>query len=707
MKKAIFFLLLAVNLFAINCGDFTGEFKTYNGHYYAITGTKMSFNNAKNFASANGGYLAIPNNAGENNFIKGIVGSNNEAWIGIYDPNYTQTLCFTNNCYSTSRSRFKTVQGASLSFQNWDSTDIENQFMENDDTVDSFNKPIISVLGEHWALMSGNTGLWRDWGTHFFTGENPSIEKAVIEFDSKPTCFNDPSNVTGEITGRVCNSQVWDTVLGVQDGTTTECLQDINRIEYCPQSLAECSQSWDYDNGYSVSGVGQVVDYTNKITTSTSATFGGSFTDRITKRNSKWWTGNSFGLWSTIQINNGAVSGGSFYMSDGDSSYPVPNEEVLGYVSKTSFTNSDRITKRNSKWWTGNSFGLWSTIQINNGAVSGGSFYMSDGDSSYPVPNEEVLGYVSKINQTLYSCSSGTLVGSTCETSNCPNGYTATTGTETAKGQCKTNQNYTYYTYLCNSGYTPINSGGNTGKTDPNATTTNTLTSDLNSSTPPLNNCKKEKFTCLSNAQRPCALVNNKMQCSPFPCVGNSDFENLGTVEGQNDKNNSGWNNEGSCAGQLYIFNGEDKRCRLKDKFFGLTGGGCCDKDKVFMGLIACKDNEKILAKKRNNDLCHYVGQYCSKKLKFLGCVQTSESYCCFSSKLGRIIQEQGRPQLGISWGSGDSPNCRGFTPDEFQKLDFSKLDFTEFAKDIQTKTTNFNNIGGFVQNKVQNFFQQ
>ena len=105
MKKAILFLLLAVNLFAINCGDFTGEFKTYNGHYYAITGNKMSFQNAKNFAQANNGYLAIPNTLAENNFIKGIVGSNNEAWIGIYDPNYTQSLCFTNNCYSTSRNR--------------------------------------------------------------------------------------------------------------------------------------------------------------------------------------------------------------------------------------------------------------------------------------------------------------------------------------------------------------------------------------------------------------------------------------------------------------------------------------------------------------------------------------------------------------------------------------------------------------------------
>lgn len=661
MKKAILFLLLAVNLFAINCGDFTGEFKTYNGHYYAITGNKMSFQNAKKFAQANNGYLAIPNTLAENNFIKGIVGSNNEAWIGIYDPNYTQSLCFTNNCYSTSRSRFKTVKGTSLSYQNWDSTDIENQFMEHDDTVDSMNKPIISLLGEHWALLSGNTGLWRDWGTHFFTGENPALQKAVIEFDTKPTCYEAPSTVTGEITGRVCNSQVWDTVLGVQDGTTAECLSDKNNIEYCPQSLAECGQSWDYENGYSTYGVGSVVDYANKT--------GSVNVVNATKEK-------IFGLGKII------VSGGV------QASFPCG--AALNAMASSGYSPATSTYP----------------YAIPSGIPT--KYFTRCGLGYGPWYNDAVEVLVAEIG----TCPSGYTLRADgkCQISTiaCPSGYTETTGTETAKGQCKTNQNYTYYNYMCNSsGFTPTNSGGNTGKTDPNTTTTNTLTSDLNSSTPPLNNCKKEKFTCLSNAQRPCALVNSKMQCSPFPCVGSSDFENLGTVEGQNDKNNSGWNNDGQCAGQLYIFNGEDKRCRLKDKFFGLTGGGCCDKDKVFMGLIACKDNEKILAKKRNNDLCHYVGQYCSKKLKFLGCIQTSESYCCFSSKLGRIIHEQGRPQLGISWGSGDSPNCRGFTPDEFQKLDFSKLDFTEFARDIQTKTTNFNNIGGFIQNKVQGFYQQ
>lgn len=39
----------------------------------------------------------------------------------------------------------------------------------------------------------------------------------------------------------------------------------------------------------------------------------------------------------------------------------------------------------------------------------------------------------------------------------------------------------------------------------------------------------------------------------------------------------------------------KDNRCRSKDKFFGLTdgGGGCCDNDKVFIGLIPCKEDEK------------------------------------------------------------------------------------------------------------------
>ncbi|WP_229239094.1 hypothetical protein [Campylobacter volucris] len=33
--------------------------------------------------------------------------------------------------------------------------------------------------------------------------------------------------------------------------------------------------------------------------------------------------------------------------------------------------------------------------------------------------------------------------------------------------------------------------------------------------------------------------------------------------------------------------------------------------------------------------------------------------------------------------GSPKSPDCRGFAPEEFQKLDFSEIDLSEFIADI------------------------
>ena len=68
----------------------------------------------------------------------------------------------------------------------------------------------------------------------------------------------------------------------------------------------------------------------------------------------------------------------------------------------------------------------------------------------------------------------------------------------------------------------------------------------------------------------------------------------------------------------------------------------------------------------------HFVGCYCKRDFPHIGCVQESDVYCIFNSKMGRIIQEQGRLQLqrftpGGKWGSANSPNCWGFSPEEFQ----------------------------------------
>jgi conjugal transfer mating pair stabilization protein TraN len=100
------------------------------------------------------------------------------------------------------------------------------------------------------------------------------------------------------------------------------------------------------------------------------------------------------------------------------------------------------------------------------------------------------------------------------------------------------------------------------------------------------------------------------------------------------------------------------------------------------MELMTCDPSEQNLSMQKGAGLCVNLGPFC--KSKFLGkCVEKGEGYCCFNSKLARIIQEQGRPMTGRSWGDPKNPDCSGFTADEFEKIDFGKLDLTEFVNDI------------------------
>src|SRR3546814_3112505 len=74
---------------------------------------------------------------------------------------------------------------------------------------------------------------------------------------------------------------------------------------------------------------------------------------------------------------------------------------------------------------------------------------------------------------------------------------------------------------------------------------------------------------------------------------------------------------------------------------------------------------------------CHKGGTYCSSS--FLGICKTRRTaYCCFESKLSRILQEQGRIQLSKPWGAPKKEQCLGFTIEEFARLDLSLMDFTE-----------------------------
>ena len=129
------------------------------------------------------------------------------------------------------------------------------------------------------------------------------------------------------------------------------------------------------------------------------------------------------------------------------------------------------------------------------------------------------------------------------------------------------------------------------------------------------------------------------------------------------------------------IFTGEEHQCSKHI----LSFKDCCGSGKGWgksLGLGGCSAREKLLQEKRKERLCHYVGTYCAKKV--LGkCVKKKSSFCCFGSKLLKAFQEQGRVQIHLGWGEPKHPMCRGFTIEEIQRIDFSKLDLSEVFEDL------------------------
>jgi conjugal transfer mating pair stabilization protein TraN len=124
---------------------------------------------------------------------------------------------------------------------------------------------------------------------------------------------------------------------------------------------------------------------------------------------------------------------------------------------------------------------------------------------------------------------------------------------------------------------------------------------------------------------------------------------------------------------------------------------------------LGCDAQDMETGVLRGSDMCHEVGDYCSVRLPLIGCIQKSKAHCCFNSKLGRIIQEQGRPQLAAFtaltslWGTPGDPMCRGFTPEEFQALDFSSMDLSEYFNELalNAQATMQNNVQQGINNYV------
>ncbi|HIF5708555.1 conjugal transfer mating pair stabilization protein TraN [Vibrio parahaemolyticus] len=96
-----------------------------------------------------------------------------------------------------------------------------------------------------------------------------------------------------------------------------------------------------------------------------------------------------------------------------------------------------------------------------------------------------------------------------------------------------------------------------------------------------------------------------------------------------------------------------------------------------------CEEEEFELNAKRALNSCHQVGSYC--KTKVLGaCIEKRQTYCCFSSPLSKIIQQQIRPQLGLSWGSAKAPQCDGIPLNRLAEIDWEQVNLDEWLGLLQ-----------------------
>lgn len=127
----------------------------------------------------------------------------------------------------------------------------------------------------------------------------------------------------------------------------------------------------------------------------------------------------------------------------------------------------------------------------------------------------------------------------------------------------------------------------------------------------------------------------------------------------------------------------------------------------VIQDMMSCTPDEQNLSLKLGQNLCRFTGSFCSMEIPIIGgCIQTTQTYCCFNSRLARIINTAGGAQIGKA-----ATDCSGFTSDEFAMLDFSKIDLSEFTNEIMANvklpsTTAVSGDGAAtMQTKLNNYY--
>lgn len=195
------------------------------------------------------------------------------------------------------------------------------------------------------------------------------------------------------------------------------------------------------------------------------------------------------------------------------------------------------------------------------------------------------------------------------------------------------------------------------------------------------------KYQCQTTTKTDGYICGDKFFCSDGSCADlegsvNGDF---GHAVSQLATLAQAGKDVGLDPEHLKAFSGKPMFCRKSG--FGFSD--CC-KDSGWghkAGLAKCNSEENTLGQAKEKKLVVYVGTFCSKKV-LKKCIQRKSGYCVFDNKLARIIQYQGRSgQLGIGFGGASSPDCRGVTVEELQRIDFNAMDYSDFYDELNERT--------------------
>lgn len=182
-----------------------------------------------------------------------------------------------------------------------------------------------------------------------------------------------------------------------------------------------------------------------------------------------------------------------------------------------------------------------------------------------------------------------------------------------------------------------------------------------------------------------------RVVCRGIPCIDGNCVDKSYDMNGDMMSSVSQLYASSKLAGardlRVQLFPGYHSQCSKKPAGYL----NCCKTRGWGSDLGAsCNVDERKLQEARHRNLCIYVGKTTSGTSPFH---VNKHHFCCFGNMLNKVFQIEGRKQLGIRFGNGSNPDCRGLTLEEILRLDFGEMDFSEFIAEIKSKM-NIPNVG-------------